>query len=161
LRSGETVVDAVRPIVIQTAGIKALCAKNDAVLIDREKHLVDLKMLYDTHSSSTVILIGNRAITLSPGQEFIIAANTDILAQRISTDGILRRRFHVFHLNSELACIVCDYSPSSLAAKSQLLHLIASGPEPEEKRLAHNIERMAACLALATANDGDFIAVNP
>lgn len=125
-------------------------------LLTKKDDLTIVRLLCEDRSGSAYLIVGKKRIQLLPGEEISLADSVATIAKQISSDSVARRKIHLYALSSGGFMNMCEFLPSSIMVKDDVLRTVLRSYELSDKALSGKLQKMAACLTVVTRSHGQF-----
>lgn len=156
LHSGNTLIGSLKPTCVKVHQHALMLNTGAVALLTKKDDLTVVRLLCEDRSGSAYLIVGRKHIRLLPGQEISLADSVSTISKQISDDAVPRRRFHLYALSSGGFMNMCEFLPSSVMGRDELLRIVLHSNESADRVLSRRLQKMAACLTVATGSHGQF-----
>ncbi len=156
LKAGEALVYASRATLVRTGTSLVSVSPGTIALVSNENNIVKVRCLYDNSSHSIKLYAGNKLMTLSSGEEFIIGAPDSSLDNTLKSDPLGRRKIQRFDLNKDLSLLHTEFSLVGLMQNNTILGELLKAADQDDHAMAEKLVKMAAVITQVTARRGAY-----
>lgn len=158
LKGGEALVAASRATLVRSGASLVSVSAGTIALVSNENNVVKVRCLYDNSAHSVKLYAGNKLMTLSSGQEFIVGAPDESIDNALKSDGLGRRKIQRFDLNKDLSLFHTEFSLVGLMQNNTILAELLKAADQDDHAMAEKLVKMAAVLTQVTARHGAYSA---
>lgn len=156
LQSGNTLIGCQKPTCVRVHRHSLMLNTGAVALLTKKDDLTIVRLLCEDRSGSAYLIVGKKRIQLLPGEEISLADSVATIAKQISSDSVARRKIHLYALSSGGFMNMCEFLPSSIMVKDDVLRTVLRSYELSDKALSGKLQKMAACLTVVTRSHGQF-----
>jgi filamentous hemagglutinin len=156
LNQGEVLITTSRQTVLNLGAFNISIAKGTIALLSSNSSLITIRNLYESNPQSLMVLLSNKSsVMLAAGQELILGADRQKIAEALRNDGIGRRRAQITAASDGTIMARSEISLTSLLQGNTLLHTLSRG-NMQDRAIASKLFKMAACLMVTTQSHGGY-----
>lgn len=156
LQFGDLILCANEDTMVRTGNAAITVAKGAIAFVSNRDECIKVRSLCDNKPDSVEVVVSNKKIALSVGQELVTARKLDMLSEAVSADSVARRNLTSYEVAGGDSFLVCEYSPITLIRSCQLLRTVSDGITTRDKQVFDRVLKMAACIQIATAGHGAY-----
>jgi hypothetical protein len=156
LKDGETLVASHKQTIVRAGEHIFRFGAGTIAMLSRTGDVIKCRSLWEGHADSIAVYSGGKWVTISAGQELIVAPSDVLITATMKDDSVGRRHLRDFDLDKAHHLAKCDFSIVSLMQTNSIIKQMLADGEDNNQPLARKIMKMAVCLNLVTATHGSY-----
>jgi hypothetical protein len=152
LEDGTILVESVTAVTIRTPLAVVMLKPKTLVLVRLEGGMVRCFSLL----GNPQVQAGKRLITLTTGEEALVADHTPKAEEVVLHDDIGRRRIRVSDIGDNRGVALTEFSLVHAIAREPLIAHFAQSQNPDDRTMRDHLIKMAAVLNMVTSTHGPY-----
>ena len=153
--SGEALITAQAPTIIEISNQKVTIARGSTILIEKHGSVSVIRNVYDFSRDAVHVIFDKNSLAIAVGEEAVITP-TEVSFSKTMEDGIGRRGIQTASMPAGQTLTKSEISLVSLLEHNEILGILLRSADKEDQAFASKLKKITACLMMATPNHGAY-----
>jgi YVTN family beta-propeller protein len=156
LSSGDILLEANKATIVRAGKYVLTVEPGTIVEVANSGKVVKVRDVWENGNKSIHAYAGNQSLSISVGEEVMLAESNGLITQEAKVDPVARRHVRIFTMPNQHSAARSEVSIVSLIQNTELLSHLRVSQDATDKAILDKLVKMAACLAQTTANHGPY-----